>query len=1292
MQSIKQFLGIKANVPSHREIDLYGSPLRKFSSNNVATSRYNVVTFVPMNLLMQFMKPANIYFLVISILQVIPSISLSGAMPTVAIPLTIVVIVNMIKDGVEDYKRHVSDEKENSQIVSVLNAVTGALDARKWREVKVGDVIVVQNHSQSPSDMVLLATSDKTGLAFIETANLDGETNLKLKVVPKELDPLSLNGAATAADAARKLVDSVKTASLQCQLPNNALYQFEGSLSLSKSADIETSSGPIALSTHNMILRGCKLRNTTWAIGMVVYTGQETKIQMNSRTVPRKVSSLERLMGQFTLIAFLIQLILCIIGALVWGLIASSSTFQIKLYLGFTGLTTSEVAGKSILKFFSYVILFSNFIPISLTVTMGIVKVFQSQLIHTDESMRRSTIVRSSDLNEELGQVDFIFSDKTGTLTCNKMEFRKACINGVSYGEGITEIRRNMLRKQGQIAPEDPEPLPGSKVTHSVNFIDPESKLASILAGGNANKGKKDYRDAVMFFVSLAVNHSVMIEGADASVYSASSPDEGALTYGAKHFGFEFIARDPRGVIVLLPDGRRLFVEQLAAFEFTSTRKRSSLLCRCVDPLSTTGNTKTFLMIKGADSVMIPRLSTASKASPGTAKMIVEMNQYALDGLRTLCVAFREVSDHEITNWLAHYKEASASLTLREKKLEALAEQIERDVELVGVSAIEDKLQANVGDTIDSLRNAGIKVWMLTGDKLETAVNIGLATSLINTSGMYRVVIDKDVVDAAHAPGKAADTFKRFLDKTLKEFRCILRMDPTMVLPANANGASEVALIVDGAALDALLKKQTYRRLFAETASLCASVICCRVSPEQKGAVVTLIREAHNKICLAIGDGANDCNMIQSANIGVGLKGEEGMQAFNASDYGVCEFQALKPLLLVHGRWAYRRIAKLILYMFYKNVVVVMPSYLLNIMTSLFSGQRVYEEFMYQLFNVIFTALPIIVFGVFEQDLSKRDCLAFPQLYRIGPIRGHATKRTFAKWMLTGFWHSVCVFFVPYYAMGGINIVNSDGIPSDLWLFGIIVYLSIIVVVNVKLVLESYYLNGLFVAAIFVSVALWFASLKIIEHVPLPTAAGAHGVNLSPSLAGLSYRMYTSPMTFFLVFAAVSAALLRDFIFKAYRYKFRARDYHIVMANVSKKHQQSVRDRDRDDASSVQRAATLEDITVFTENDPNSEQFLQKQRRSRVVPGSHPLEFKLPTVNPVPLGTANVYSPPVGSPTASSRPVESLVQNPTKMATSVSPATVIPVPLSRTASAAGSTGPDKKGASPVKKPSGVSPP
>ena len=214
MQSIKQFLGIKTNVPSHREIDLYGSPLRKFSSNNVATSRYNVVTFVPMNLLMQFMKPANIYFLVISILQVIPSISLSGAMPTVAIPLTIVVIVNMIKDGVEDYKRHVSDEKENSQIVSVLNAVTGALDARKWREVNVGDVIVVQNHSQSPSDMVLLATSDKTGLAFIETANLDGETNLKLKVVPKELDPLSLNGAATAADAAKKLVDSVKTASL----------------------------------------------------------------------------------------------------------------------------------------------------------------------------------------------------------------------------------------------------------------------------------------------------------------------------------------------------------------------------------------------------------------------------------------------------------------------------------------------------------------------------------------------------------------------------------------------------------------------------------------------------------------------------------------------------------------------------------------------------------------------------------------------------------------------------------------------------------------------------------------------------------------------------------------------------------------------------------------------------------------------------------------------------------------------------------------------------------------------
>jgi phospholipid-translocating ATPase len=293
--------------------------------------------------------------------------------------------------------------------------------------------------------------------------------------------------------------------------------------------------------------------------------------------------------------------------------------------------------------------------------------------------------------------------------------------------------------------------------------------------------------------------------------------------------------------------------------------------------------------------------------------------------------------------------------------------------------------------------------------------------------------------------------------------------------------------------------------------------------------------------------------MIQSANIGIGLKGHEGLQAFNTSDYGISEFKSLCPLLLIHGRWAYRRISKLVLYMFYKNVLICLPSYYLNVTTSLFSGQRLFEEFMYQLFNVIFTSIPLIVFGVFEQDLNKRDCVRFPQTYTIGPRRGHASVKFFIQWMLTGLWHSLCVFYIPYCAMAGTNLVHKDGIPSDLWFFGALVYMAIMVVVSIKLVLESYYLNALLIWSLVASFLLWFATLAILEVFPLPLVSGRHrvsGVNLAPGLAGVNSRMYTSPMTLFIVFGTSVTALARDFIFKAFRLKFRPKDYHVVMSTI----------------------------------------------------------------------------------------------------------------------------------------------
>ena len=1146
----KLFCKQAENLP-YREIRI-GYHEEGSVSNIVSTSRYNIFTFLPVNLLVQFMNPVNLYFLLIAVLQLIPSISLTGGLPTVAVPLAIVVIVNMVKDGIEDYRRHVSDSKENSQRAEI--ATSGSILVKQWRNVRVGDVMVVRNHEAIPADMVFVASSDPHGLGYVETFNLDGETNLKLKNVPKQIhDTFSHPPSPTCSESIEKFVSQYKGAKITCQLPNNSLYQFEGSLSNadptnSKDMELGNIITPIPLGPSNLLLRGSKLRNTDWAVGVVVYTGRETKIQMNSSKPVRKISSLDKLTFKFTVIAFIVQAIFCLVGAIAWGVIASSSTFQNRYYLGFFGLTSSEIAGKATLKFFSYIILFSNFVPIALPVVVGIVKIIQSLLIEASTSSQ--VVVRCSDLNEELGQIEYVFSDKTGTLTRNKLEFKKFCVNNQSFGRGMTEIRRNVLRKLGQdVVGSSPEEVPKilSQSAPNVDFYDPN--FDSILNNEDVQH-IETRREAIMFFFSLAVNHSVVIEAADKADpsitrYSASSPDEGALVYAAKFFGFEFVKKDPRGLFVKMKNGETVFAELLAQFEFDSVRKRSSILCRVSGTFFGPGS-KIFLFVKGADSAIVPRLTEFSRVK--SSPMLKEMEQYALDGLRTLCIAYREFEEPELGVWLKDHTDASNLVNDRDEKLMELATAIEKDLCLLGISGIEDKLQANVGDTIDALRQAGIKVWMLTGDKRETAVNIGLATSLLSTVGMYKVIIDGSI---ANGPG-----FSQLLTRTREEFQAIVERGSgkgKMLLPPEAHGAREVALVIDGAGLEAVFRSPEYREIFAEIVSYCTSVICCRTSPDQKGQIVRLIKDTRKCVTVAVGDGANDCNMIQAANIGIGINGEEGRQAFNASDYGITEFQALKELILVHGRWQYRRVAKLVLYMFYKNVLICLPSYFLNITTALFSGQRLFEEYMYQLFNVIFTSWPLIFFGVFEQDLNKRDCLRFPQTYRIGPLNGHASINLFARWMLTGLWHSLVVFYVPYCCMAGTNLINSDGIPSDVWLFGTYVYMAIMVVVSVKLLMESYYWNALLILSLIISFGLWLATLQILEVFPLPFANGGksvHNVNLSPQLAGVTKRMYTSPMTFFIVFATSVAALCRDFIFKAYRLKYRPKDYHIVMSSV----------------------------------------------------------------------------------------------------------------------------------------------
>lgn len=278
-------------------------------------------------------------------------------------------------------------------------------------------------------------------------------------------------------------------------------------------------------------------------------------------------------------------------------------------------------------------------------------------------------------------------------------------------------------------------------------------------------------------------------------------------------------------------------------------------------------------------------------------------------------------------------------------------------------------------------------------------------------------------------------------------------------------------------------------------------------------------------ITLAIGDGANDCNMIRSADVGIGLRGEEGLQAFNVCDYGISQFRFLQYLLLVHGRWAYRRVTKLVLYMFYKNIVVVGPQFFFAF-TNGFSGQKLYHDVMYQSYNIFFTALPILIFGILDQDVSKTMSIRHPELYELGRKNVYFNNRTFIQWMLCGLHHAAIVFVVPYFTLSNGNITFSDGKSNDLWLIGTVVYMLVVIVANVKVAVETVHFSGI----VHLGLVLSFLALLAIQAF---LSEGRISSSSSLELWGSTNRIFGNGPCLLTIFVTTIIACIRDWQWKA---------------------------------------------------------------------------------------------------------------------------------------------------------------
>eukprot|EP00743_Colponemidia_sp_Colp-15_P004221 GILK01004553.1.p1 GENE.GILK01004553.1~~GILK01004553.1.p1 ORF type:complete len:1297 (-),score=268.93 GILK01004553.1:216-4106(-) len=1195
------------------------------TDNAIRTTKYTPISWLPKSLFLQFRRAANIYFLIISILTLM---SFSPQQPAPMIgAFGFILFVTSIKDGVEDIGRYKQDKEVNNKLAQVIDPETGLLRPMEWQNLRVGDVICLEKDESIPADVLVLASAEPSGKVFIDTANLDGETNLKERNALAETAMLcrgfrypnavnanqnqnqnptqhslsraqsrtfspvhhqftmhtsnshphtpaqsapgtpklsssnihdngytgntngngngaSFNRAAVyeanhqagqhpseivfehvgktggvldqtfthiAADLTRAASGLVPTPTqpiqvapsnplaelfhsnieLTCEQPNESLVRMNGSLTIGN--------GPkIPVSMDNMLLRGCTCR-TFDAIALVVYTGHDTRSMRNSSHPPSKVSNILKMMNRILYGLFAAQAVLCLAYAIL-SLIYKNTLLENHWYAPATN--DSNGFEYIVVKYFTFMIIYSNLIPISLYVGLEVLKLVQGYLVSNDEKMYYEpsdgpTRARTSDLVEELGQVEFVFSDKTGTLTSNVMIFRKCSVGGSMFGY-LNESEA--LKESGSsLAINSNEPT---------YWVSGDRTPFELLSKPNDPRSAKIQK----FFMHMCLCHTVFAGNkpdVQEVTLQASSPDELALVRGAEAMGFQFIERTQTTLTVETVGRGREQYKILHVLPFNSTRKRMSIMLGAP-------NGDIILFSKGADSVMLPlcSLDTVDKEKD-MALLQQHIDDFAREGLRTLISAQKTISPENYLVWAKKFHEASVSLEDREEKIDIVSAEIERDMDLVGSSAIEDKLQDGVPDTIELLLKAGIRVWVLTGDKQETAIEIAKTCKLIGPETETLIL-----------SSRTAEEFESKLTQALTRFNIspfsTNKKEKAKQIDALRARTINMTVVVDGMGLVFALQ-DAFAERFLAVSLIASSCICCRVSPKQKSLVVRLVKINLPVITLSIGDGANDVSMIQTAHIGVGINGKEGSQAVQSADYSTYQFRFLSRLMLVHGRWGYRRVCWFICYYFYKNLVPVFVELFFPWYCG-FSGQLFFPQWLSALYNAFFTSWPALFCFGLEQDVTAETSLRYPLLYAAGPRNKFFNYKVFYRWVALAGIHG-CIIF--YFSVGPLDgVVDSNGHPGDLAWIGSAAFTSTILVVGLKLIIESNFwplINALSLTAAIVWYLVCFfilCSISVSE-------------TFQPELLKLAEVLLGNPKVWLMLLCTVVACLSFDYLFKA---------------------------------------------------------------------------------------------------------------------------------------------------------------
>eukprot|EP01095_Lingulamoeba_sp_RSL-Kostka_P008379 TRINITY_DN2784_c0_g1_i2.p1 TRINITY_DN2784_c0_g1~~TRINITY_DN2784_c0_g1_i2.p1 ORF type:complete len:909 (+),score=364.41 TRINITY_DN2784_c0_g1_i2:325-3051(+) len=848
--------------------------------------------------------------------------------------------------------------------------------------------------------------------------------------------------------------------------PSVHLYKFAGFTKINGK--------DISLDEKNLLLRGAALRNTEYVIGIVLYTGKITKLSLNQKLPPSKFSTVERRLNKSVILIFCFNMC-CVTVLTIGSAIFNSGEADDAYYLQ---IDTNWIF-QAVRDFFSYFALLSFMIPMSLMVTLEVVKVMQGRFMEWDKEMatdpnnvaNTGMNVKTTNLNDELALVKYVFSDKTGTLTENVMEFQKTSIDGVCYdraGEGELEEE--------------------------------------------ARAGNVSVHD---FLLNLAICHAAQPEvGDDGEIsYQAQSPDEVALCDGAKVNGFVFLQRIGETKVVIKILDEEIEFEVLRLIEFTSDRKRMSVIVRMPDSMG--GGIRLFC--KGADSMMMKLLDDDEENNDPELKQTTldDIENFSKEGLRTLVFAYKDLDEDEYQEWENDYGDAGKVVDPNKReKLKAKAEKkLEKGFTLQGSTAIEDKLQPEVPETIHNLLRAGVKVWVITGDKRETAINIGFSCKLLSPSMELLQIKATSCEECGESLQSMVDSF-------------------VGIEAQKARGDQQLGLVVDGQSLTWALNE--HQKNFLKITELCHSVVCCRVTPLQKANVVKLLKEHTGQVCLSIGDGANDVSMIQEAHIGVGIYGREGTQAARSADYAIRQFRHLRRLMTIHGRYSFLRNANLIQYSIYKNAAAFLVQFWFAFYCG-YSATTIYDDWIITLFNIAFTSTPPLFYAIFEKDIDPETIDQYPEVYRRVSTGYLFTYSSLFVWLLNAVWHSIVFIFVGVFLQAN-EPFYFNGKTTGLRVMGNIVATMAIVTVILRIAIETNHWNILVHCGIWGSISCYFLVLFVESFIPA----------FFPRQYFMFIIVFQNPTFWFTFVIVLVICLVPDIVVKHFHREFYPEDWMIL--------------------------------------------------------------------------------------------------------------------------------------------------